>query len=401
VLTSLIRFVFISFLLSSAAVFSAEDISNSPEPSASKVAPQPTSNSQLPEWFYRELTLIRKDVSVLDATGASKEQIQELKERIEKVEVRLEESQLRVDGKLNEQNGRIGDIHSFVSQMGWLIGIVVTIVTGLAVFFNINAKRESISSAKEEAKRATDEWIHDTEREIIDKFEDEISTLGIRFDAELKDVRENAELQTIKTMINRALSMAEGFGQRYNEAVEELNDAINKYANYGDAEIQEQVVFAYVLKGEILGAMKRSNDAITVFDYVIAKFTKSGNSTIKHQVESAFTNKVEQLFVTGQNQILKETMKQTSDHISQDSVYFSIVELFKFIVGESDSNTVYNHIAQLPRDINITWSFNLIRTEVSKLQPPVKDQATAFIKFFEEHKDKVKLKEELDQIPII
>jgi tetratricopeptide (TPR) repeat protein len=396
VLTSLIRFAFVSFLFFTAAVFAADNASVSTEPSASQTAPQPIANTPLPEWLYRELMSIRKDVSVLDATGASKEQIQELKERIGKVEVRLEETQLRVDSRLSSQNNLIGSIYASVDQFGILITVLGLVASAIAVLFGwISAGRR----AKSEANLIVNKWIDEKQEEITGKLEREIDSLGIRFDKELKDVREHAELQSIKTMINRALSMAEGFfGHKFNEAVEELSDAIKKYADYKNPEVQEQVVYAYILKGEILAAKGNSRDAITEYNYVITNFRMFENPAIKLHVEVAFANKIEQLFLTGQHRILKETMKQTSDYISQDSSYFSVVELYKFMVGVSDSNTVYNCIDSLPKNFNLAWSFNLIKPEVSKLQQPIKGQATAFIKFFEEHKDKAKLKEELAQI---
>lgn len=197
-LTSLICFAFISFLFFSTAVFSADNVTNPTE----QVAPHNTSNTQLPEWFYRELTSIRKDVSVLDATGASKEQIQELKERIGKVEVRLEETQLRVDDKLNEQSGRIVDIadaNSFsINLFSVIAGVLGVIVAAIAFLFSRSAKKDAIDVAKKEAKSVTGKWVKETEKSIANKFDLQIATLSSKFNEELKSVKENAELQSIK-----------------------------------------------------------------------------------------------------------------------------------------------------------------------------------------------------------
>ncbi|MBU1296738.1 MAG: hypothetical protein KJ609_01025 [Gammaproteobacteria bacterium] len=401
-LTSLIRFAFISFLFSSAAVFSADNVSNSTEPSAPQISPQSTSNTQLPKWFYRELTSIRKDVSVLDVTGASKEQILELKERIGKVEVRLEESQLRVDDKLFDQVERIRDIadsNSFsITLFSVIAGVLGTLIALLSLFLSWKANREAVANAKDEAQRATSEWIKGVEKEITDKLEGEINGLSQRFDTELQDVRENAEIQSIKTMLNRAISMASG--GKYTQALEELDITIEKYHDYKSFEIQEQVAFAMLYKGGVLQHLSRNNEALSVYNDVISKFIGIDLMPLRNQVSSAFACKAE-VYVTENNkegleQVISQAIDFMGDYFPVDR---AVIEMFRFIKNESNISELWIYINKINDHEKIIWEFETIKNIINELASPVKEQVQACVRFFDTHKDKAKLKEELDQIP--
>jgi tetratricopeptide (TPR) repeat protein len=343
VLTSLIRFVFISFLLSSAAVFSAEDISNSPEPSVSQVTPQPISNTQLPEWFYRELTSIRKDVSVLDATGASKEQIQELKERIGIVEVRLEETQLRVDDKLEAQGKYVEAINASTDRFGTLASILGLVASIIAVMFGwISAGKK----AKSEAKKHVDDWLESNEAELDAQFviakekldstlkreiasakdqieelirssKGKIETVETRMDSlentivervtsslgkydlkniteeELQDVEENAEEALTKSEEERTaadwklLAVQAYFNKSFDDALSFINKAL-----IGESPLSDFVNADLLwLKGIILGALDRFDDGIAVFNELFERFKDSQEDRVQVLVATTQINK--------------------------------------------------------------------------------------------------------------
>jgi tetratricopeptide (TPR) repeat protein len=343
VLTSLIRFVFISFLFSSAAVFSADNVFNSTEPSALQVVPQNTSNAQLPEWFYRELTSIRKDVSVLDSTGASKEQIQELKERIGKVEVRLEESQLRVDGKLNEQSGRIGDIYASTDRFGIIASALGLIASVIAVMFGwISAGKK----AKSEAKKHVDDWLNSNKAELDAQFfatkekldstlkveiasakdqieelirssKGKIETIETRMDSlentivdrvtsslgeyDLKNITEE-ERQDIEENAEEALTKSEGertaadwkllavkayFNKSFDDTLSFINKALTKQESFSNFENAD---FLF-LKGVTLGQLNRPEEAIVLYDELLEKFKDSDELIIQKLVVKALRNK--------------------------------------------------------------------------------------------------------------
>lgn len=288
-LTSLIRFVFISILFSSTAVFSADNASISTELSALQVTPQNTSNTQLPEWFYRELTSIRKDVSVLDATGASKEQIQELKERIGNLEVRLEESQLRVDGKLNEQSGRIGDLKdsydSSLSQVSWtttwfgivagILGIVIAIV---AYAFSWNARLAAIATAKLEAEKLTAEWIGHKEKSISNKFDMQIQGLNLRFNDELKTIKEIASFQSIEIKLSRAINLYTP--DQSVHALRDFDEIINLCSGSKKTTYLQLASQALFYKGSLLEKLNRKEEALLVYSQLVEQFKENEDETI-------------------------------------------------------------------------------------------------------------------------
>jgi len=74
----------------------------------------PSQAVSLPAWVYKELVSIQKEVSVIDANGATKESVQALKERLGKVEVQLEQSQLRVDDALRKTKVNVLKICKFI-----------------------------------------------------------------------------------------------------------------------------------------------------------------------------------------------------------------------------------------------------------------------------------------------
>lgn len=488
-IASLIRFAFISFLFSSAAVFSADNVSISTETSASQAASQPTANTQLPEWFYRELTSIRKDVSVLDATGASKEQIQELKERIGKVEVRLEETQLRVDGKLSEQSGRIGDIadsNSFSLELfSILAGALGLAIVGLSWFFSSSAKREAVSSAKEEAQIKLNEWVQKKEAEITESFDAKLNDLSERYEKQLEVVRDDVKEQDAISIFNKG-ALLNQLG-RFEEAIEVYDELLEKFQHSKEVGVQEQVKKSLVNKGDALGKLNRLEEKIAVFsevfnrfkdnkdhstqelvarvlldkginlgqlnrpeeelaayEEVFERFKDSKESVIVEQVAKALYNKgrllgelkpleeaeaivvYEEMFerFKGRSEIAIQEIvvnalvnkaelvlatydKEEAKKSIHDAIIFmkegykehrAVMEVLSFIVEESTVNDVLSKVEAIPDKEEIDWSFDEIRPVIENLESPRKEQVEAFARYFEDHHNKVKLKEELDQI---
>lgn len=77
----------------------------------------------------------------------------------------------------------------------------------------------------------------------------------------------------------------------------------------------------------------------------------------------------------------------------------AVMEMLSFIIEDStvDVDEVLVHIEAIV-DAKIAQSFDPIRAVIENLKSPRKEQVEAFARFFEEHKDKTKLKKELDQI---
>lgn len=449
--------------------------------------PQNTSNTQLPEWFYRELTSIRRDVSVLDATGASKEQIQELKERIGKVEVRLEESQLRVDGKLNEQSGRIGDIsdsNSFsITLFSVIAGVLGTLVALITIINSWRANREAVDKAEKAANEKLAKWTLEKETELTKKFDQKLTELSERHEKEFQKIRDNAEEQALDNDINEAYALAGK--DRIGDAMSRINNVVRrveksdsikhqrvhakalyykglisyavnqkeavlkvfdelilKFKDSDDAAIQEQVAKALLNKGVTLGQLDRLEDAIVVFDALfdrlkdndddaiqerIAKvlfnksnalgqlnrfeeaiavydafldqFKDSDDAAIRGLIINVICNKAEFLLATqAKDQAIKAIQNAITFLKDDNKVYRAVMEMLSFIIEKSTLESVLVCIDAI-MDEDIDQSFDPIRDVIDTLEPLRKEQVQALARFFEDHHDKAKLKEELDQIP--
>jgi translation initiation factor 2 gamma subunit (eIF-2gamma) len=75
----------------------------------------------------------------------------------------------------------------------------------------------------------------------------------------------------------------------------------------------------------------------------------------------------------------------------------AVMEMLSFMIEESTLESVLVCIDAIT-DENINQFFDPIRDVIDTLEPPRKEHVQAFACFFEEHKDKAKLKEELAQI---
>tara|TARA_R110001583_G_scaffold194660_1_gene366135 strand:- start:790 stop:2295 length:1506 start_codon:yes stop_codon:yes gene_type:complete len=331
VITSLIRFVLISFLFSSAAVFSADDAPNSPETSASKA----TSDTQLPEWFYQELTSIRKDVSVLDVMGASKEQIQDLKERVGKVEVRLEESQSRVDDKLSEQSGRIEDIYASIDQFGILITVLGLVASAIAVLFGwISAGQK----AKSETKRHVDDWLEGNKKILNEQLEkakarldetveNEIVSAKIQIDDFVASGKKNieriqSEVNELQTSVEtiRSKMMIDSFTDKdpetkyvESEAMDTINDSAWLMKEVDSSQIGNQpdvtkvfdaseLVNSLFSKALSLNRSKRWEEAIEVYDEITKLLRTNKKLEIQEMTAKALINKANTLDVLERRQ---------------------------------------------------------------------------------------------------
>lgn len=339
-LTSLIRFVFISILFSSTAVFSADNASISTEPRASQVAPQPMSNTQLPEWFYRELTSIRKDVSVLDATGASKEQIQELEERIGKVEVRLEETQLRVDDQLMAQGKYVEAINASTDRFGTLASILGLVASIIAVMFGwISAGKK----AKSEAKKHVDDWLesnkndldmqldsvknqlNDTINNEISSAKDQLKKFVLSSKKEIDDIKsevdklKNSVIEDVISEIRsenqdniakgsmhnvvfeeqhapdnvhidanelRSLAMEAFVNKDFEGALELIVKAFGRN-NVKDELSDQKMASLLFLKGLTLMKLNRPREAISDYDEIISRYKDQGELALQEKVADA------------------------------------------------------------------------------------------------------------------
>lgn len=216
----------------------------------------PSQATSLPTWVYKELVSIQKEVSVIDANGATKESVQALKERIGKVEVQLEQSQLRVDETLKIQGDRIVDMQVYsehsLTRISWettwfgiIAGVLGIIITAVSIFFSYKSKKEAVESAQKEAQNQVERWIQEKEKEINKKFDEQNEDHEKQF----SDIRDQAELQAADSDINEAYALADN--KNINEALLKINRVIKNHQSRVPDKFQKIVAKSLYYKGLI------------------------------------------------------------------------------------------------------------------------------------------------------
>ena len=445
--TFLTRFLFISAFF--ASLITSAFAENS-------TAPQQQANTQLPEWFYRELSSIQKEMSDIDANGATKESVQELKERIGILETEVKFSGLR-----------IGDIYASTDRFGIIAGILGAIIAVMSFLFSWNAKKEAIENAKEEAAKLTSEWIENEEKNISNQFDNQIHDINQRFDEEIKglsatydsklqaklaeleqkhsdnlaNIQQNMSLQQDAAALlgkaftlfksgrldeaidiydqldqqfkhNQGISIEKQVAEaklnkglvliqlnRLEAAISEFNEFDQRYKSRKELVIEGLCTKALINKGIALGRLKLMKEAIEAFNELNKRFKNRNESVLKHALITALSNKAEFILISQNKKAAKFAIQEALSLIADDHKQeLAVMELLSFIIDESTIETVFTFIKNIPDEEELAWGFKELREKIASLESPKKEQVEAVARFFEEHKNKAKLKEELDNI---
>lgn len=448
---------------------------------------QQKANAQLPEWFYRELISIKKDVSDFDATGATKDDIQELRERISKTVVRLEESQLRIDERFLDQNERITDIadsNSFsIALFSAIAGVLGTLIAVFSIYSSWKANREAVASAKQEAQNALDGWTDDKGAEITKAFDVKLKELNQRHEKELEVIREQAEVQAADSDITEAYILANQ--KRNDEAVRRIHYVIQRFWKSDLLRHQKIVAKAMFYRGIVLNTSHKPKAAINAYDELLKRFKDNDELAIQEflamallnkgvqlsnfdnlkaiqvfeelderykgktelvlevQVANALNNKANILGNIGSLKTAIEVCEELDQRfkgreepeligqrinvcvnkaewvlITQDksaakaAIEYALsimpddegserraaLEMLRVIIGESSVSEVFCYIKNIHQAERLKWGFSELKPIIAELSSPTKEQVEAIVRFFEKHKDKAKLKEELDAL---
>ena len=368
-------------------------VSYAADPTATKSQSSQSNQSFLPEWVYKELSSIQKEVSVLDATGATKESVQALKERLSKVEMQLEQSQLRVDDSLKLHGNRIEDLHassesslsSISSWTTWLsifTGLLGFVVAGTSIFFSFSSKNEAIKQARKDAS----DWLKNNQDNLERQFEEskerleaeraieiaamkeEINTLVFESKVDIasvqskvkdigKDVTENvlSRLKVDNYIITKEenVEVAGKVEKVLNKPddqkstndwrllaidtyfANQFNEALSLIGKVFEQEkikselTKEKLVEMMYLKGIVLGKLNRPKEAIGIYTDLIEQFVENKEPFIQEKVIKALLNVGITLNYLN---LLEEEIK----------IYSRIVELF----GESKELVFQEQVAK-------------------------------------------------------
>lgn len=292
--------------------------SQTPQQQSSAIESKPSS---LPEWFYKELSSIQREVSVLDATGATKDSVQALKERLTKVEVQLKQSQLRVDGSLKVHGDRIEDLHKSVSEaltengeriedlhasselsldiiswvtswFGIIAGVLGIIIAVISFIFSSNSKVEAVASAREEAEKYFSKWAEEKEKsfrrklEVLDKrFDDQAQQHKVKFE----EIRDDAKLQSAENEIIEALASIKY--ERTDEALIRINSVIQRFKINTSIKYQRMVSKALSFKAFIYNGTESYDQEILAYEELYLLFKASDDIDVQKRVATALVQK--------------------------------------------------------------------------------------------------------------
>ena len=224
------------------------------------------------------------------------------------------------------------------------------------------------------------------------------------YDALLERFKDSDELalqeRVAKALVNKGATL--GQLNRSEEAIAVYDALLEQFKDSDELALQEQVAKAQVNKGATLGQLNRSEEAIAVYDALLERFKDNEEAVIQRQVVTALCNKAE-LVIAGNS-------KEQAINAIRDAIFFikdgnkqdrAAMELLSFIIEETTVSSVFRKIEDIPESENFEWRFNEARHVIESLDSPRKEQVEAFARYFEDHHNKVKLKEELDQIPNI
>jgi len=337
------------FQINSKLIFTAifcliTSISYAADSTATKSQTSQSNQKSSPEWVYKELSSIQKEVSVLDATGATKDSVQALKERLTKVEVQLEQSQLRVDDSLKVYGNRIEDIYASTDRFSYIAAWLGAIASILAVMFGwISAGRK----AQSEAKKHVDTWLEGNEANLTEQLEKAKNRLNETLENEivsakkqiktliaeskgnidliqsdvtgLKDNVKDAVISSLKNdgytlpkeekdkaiieaknisnksdkdktaMDWRTLAIEHYFSNDYIEALNSINKAF-KQENIKKSFSSYEEVDTYFLKGSVLIKLNRLADAVVIYSDLVTQFGGIKDLKFQHIVAKALRN---------------------------------------------------------------------------------------------------------------
>jgi len=260
------------------------------------------------------------------------------------------------------------------------------------------------------------------------------------YDELINQFKDNDELviqeQVAKALLNKGVRLGQLDGSE--DEILVYDELINQFKDSNELVIQEQVAKALVNKGVTLGQLERPEE-IKVYDEVIERFKGRGELALEVEVARALynkalglgkkgyikdalvvceefdqrfkdrkepqllkihvdlhLNKAEGIYLTQDKAAAKKAIEYAISIIPEGQDYqgHAVMEILKLMIDESSISKVFSRIESITTE-EIAWSFKELKPAIEKLESPKKEQVEAITRFFEEHKDKIKLREEL------
>jgi TolA-binding protein len=387
-----------------------------------------------PQWFYQELIELQKDIQQIKNDSADEKQVRDLETRLAVLESGLQQQSEFVDGRLSDQNNRVGDISAYITIFGIVVALLVVVVS-LGTFYSAKQKAEV------EARAILKDWTEEKEVEIKKSFSEKLEALAEDHEKQFAKIREETEMQNATNEINEAynhvnndrigdaLSRINRQIQRYQKSdttthheivakslyaksfiyykdkkpeqeIQVYDQLLSQFKDNAEPALQEPLAEALMNKGVTLGQLEKPGEAIKTFDQLLSQFKNNVEPAIQNKIVSALCNKTEMLLLVDGLGAMVQSAREVIELI-RDKDYpqeRAVMELLLFIASKTKVDHVLEQTLLIPNEVKIAWGFKEIRSYIDSLESPKKEQVLAFVKFYEEHKDKEQLKVELEAI---
>lgn len=204
------------------------------------------------------------------------------------------------------------------------------------------------------------------------------------------------DIDVALSLFARALCL--NFDNRLDDELATYDDLVNRFDESEQLGVQFTVAKALVNKGVTLTQQKRPDEALATYNGLVSRYGESEQPKLKDIVSRALSHNAELSLLLELPEISEQKIYIALDHLDSNSFHSSVMKFLLFLLGKVDINLVLQDIEQLTEDTKFNWSFNEIRDYLNQFSGMKGEQVQAFLRFFEEHHDVEKLKEELEKI---
>ncbi|WP_419812350.1 hypothetical protein [Bacterioplanoides sp.] len=212
---------------------------------------------------------------------------------------------------------------------------------------------------------------------------------------------ESSEISELQELVGLALYNKSNIldqKKRPNEALAVYDDLIARFLSSDQLKLQETVAMALYNKSIILGEERRLDEAAATYDYLITRFEKKKLPGIKKAIEGAIINRAELSILREPKNRSERRINNALDSLDSSVLASSIMSFLLFLLDKTDIDNVLQNVEDLAVDTEFTWRSIGIKKYLNQFSGVKGQQVQAFVRFFEEHNNVEKLKEELEKI---
>ncbi|UTW48350.1 tetratricopeptide repeat protein [Bacterioplanoides sp. SCSIO 12839] len=202
--------------------------------------------------------------------------------------------------------------------------------------------------------------------------------------------------QIASALFNKGIAL--GKQNQLDEAISSYDNLISRYGEHDSLELKELVAQALNNTGAMLSQQNRLDEAFVIFEELITRYEESEEDGLKNSITFALSNIAELSLLLESPDSSEQRIHKVLDRSSSNSFTSSVMKFLLFLLDKADISQMLQNIEQLPEDTKFTWGFNEIRDYLNQFSGVKGEQAQAVVRFFEEHHNVEKLKEELDEI---